>query len=110
MTGGSTISVPGSREPYLTRRQAAEYIREELGVPMAFSTAEKLGALGEFAEPAMWWGRRPLYTRDGLREWVASRARPRLKHVAASAESQIEELDDAALRLRRRFPDAGGER
>jgi len=31
-----------SRE-YLTRRQSADYIREELGRPMSFSTASKLG-------------------------------------------------------------------
>lgn len=34
---------------------------------MSFSTASKLAALGEFAPPAVWWGRRPLYTRVDLR-------------------------------------------
>jgi hypothetical protein len=47
-----------------------------LGRPMSFSTATKLAALGEFAAPALWWGRRPLYTREGLRSWVEGRQRP----------------------------------
>jgi hypothetical protein len=83
-----------SHEPYLTRRQGAEYIRQELGIPLSFSTAEKLGALGEFAQPAMWWGRRPLYTRDGLREWVAGRARPRPECFIAPAPPQTKNTDD----------------
>jgi len=61
---------------YLTRRQAAEYIRDILGRPFSFSTASKLAAMGEFAPPALWWGRRPLYTRDDLRAWVLARSRP----------------------------------
>jgi hypothetical protein len=60
---------------YLTRHQAAEYIRDVLGRPMSFSTASKLAALGEFAPPAVWWGRRPLYSRDGLRQWTEARTR-----------------------------------
>lgn len=59
---------------HLTRRQAAEYIRDVLGRPFSFSTATKLAALGEFAPPALWWGRRPLYSRDDLRAWVEARS------------------------------------
>ena len=69
---------PKPRKPmgeYLTRHQAAEYIRDELGRPMSFSTASKLAALGEFAAPAVWWGRRPLYTRDDLLRWAEARTR-----------------------------------
>jgi hypothetical protein len=61
---------------YLTRRQSADYIRDVLGRPMSFSTASKLAALGEFASPALWRGRRPLYTPDGLRAWAEARSRP----------------------------------
>jgi hypothetical protein len=61
---------------YLTRRQAPDFIRDMLGRPMSFSTASKLAALGEFAPPVLWWGRRPLYTRDGLRAWAEGRTRP----------------------------------
>lgn len=61
---------------YLTRRQAADYIREILGRPFSFSTASKLAAEGEFAPPALWWGRRPLYTPDDLRAWAEARSRP----------------------------------
>jgi hypothetical protein len=42
---------------------------------MSFSTASKLAALGEFAAPALWWGRRPLYTREDLRAWAEARSR-----------------------------------
>jgi len=59
----------------LTRRQAAEFIRDVLGRPMSFSTASKLAALGEFALPAVWWGRRPLYQREDLRAWAEVRSR-----------------------------------
>jgi hypothetical protein len=93
----TTNSALASRERYLTRREGVEFIRQELGIPIAFSTAEKLAALGEFAEPAVWWGRRPLYTRDGLREWVVNRARPRRERTVAPARSQIQNPDDAPL-------------
>ena len=76
--------VPGE---YLTRREAASFIRTVLGRPFSFSTATKLGALGEFAEPAVWWGRRPLYTREGLRAWVAARessGRPKRRVLLAN--------------------------
>jgi hypothetical protein len=59
---------------YLTRRQGAEFVRDILGRPFSFSTASQLAALGEFAPPALWWGRRPLYTRDDLRQWVEARS------------------------------------
>jgi hypothetical protein len=70
----SSSSPPPSGE-YLTRRQAADFIRDQLGRPMSFSTAQKLAALGEFAEPALWWGRRPLYDRETLRAWAEARSR-----------------------------------
>src|SRR5262245_50373347 len=74
-----TIPLPAAHRAqpsaeYLTRRQAAEFIRNVLGRPFAFSTATKLAALGEFAPPATWWGRRPLYSRDDLRAWVEARS------------------------------------
>jgi len=80
LTAATPIRPAAAKPPkptgeYLTRHQAAEYIREELGRPMSFSTASKLAALGEFAAPAVWWGRRPLYTRDGLRRWAEARTR-----------------------------------
>lgn len=60
---------------YQTRRQAADYIRDVLGYPMSFSTASKLAAQGEFATPAVWWGRRPLYRAADLRAWAEARSR-----------------------------------
>jgi hypothetical protein len=79
-----TSSTPTTDRPlseYLTRRQAADYIREELGRPMSFSTASKLAALGEFAPAALWWGRRPLYKRDDLRRWAQARSRSTKEHA-----------------------------
>ena len=76
----SPTSLRTDRQPaeYLTRRQSADYIREELGRPMSFSTASKLAALGEFVAPALWWGRRQLYTREeDLRAWAEAAARVR---------------------------------
>jgi hypothetical protein len=83
------LGLPGAGQPtpsplttdrqlgeYLTRRQAAAYVNNELGRPMSFSTASKLAALGEFAEPTLWWGRRPLYARGSLRTWADARSRP----------------------------------
>lgn len=66
---------------YLTRREAAEYIRDELGRPMSFSTAAKLAAQGEFAPAALWWGRRPLYRRDDLRPRAEARSRLTKEHA-----------------------------
>ena len=60
---------------YLTRKQGAQFINNELGMPLSFSTASKLASWGEFAEPALWWGRRPLYRRDDLRRWAEARSR-----------------------------------
>ncbi len=69
-------ALPKSEPEHLTRRQAADFIRDVLGRPFSFSTATKLAALGEFAQPALWWGRRPLYTREDLRRWAQARSRP----------------------------------
>jgi hypothetical protein len=76
---------------YLTRRQAAEYVNNALGRPMSFSTASKLAALREFAEPAVLWGRRPLYTRDDLRTWAEARSRPTKERAANQTPNCITE-------------------
>jgi hypothetical protein len=78
-TTNATVLTARSPAPpsgeFLTRRQAADFIGDQLGRPMSFSTAQKLAALGEFAEPALWWGRRPLYDRETLRAWAEARSR-----------------------------------
>ena len=73
----SPPSAPATRplSEYLTRKQGAQFINDELGMPLSFSTAAKLASWGEFVEPALWWGRRPLYTRDDLRRWAEARSR-----------------------------------
>jgi hypothetical protein len=80
---------------YLTRRQAAEYIRDILGRPFSFSTASKLAAFGEFARPALWWGRRPLYRRDDLRAWAETRSRP-TKERAVCETTITEDQEEGA--------------
>jgi hypothetical protein len=72
----TTATAPNEPGEFLTRRQSADYVREQLGRPLSFSTANKLAALGEFAPPALFWGRRPLYRRDDLRAWADARSRP----------------------------------
>lgn len=59
---------------FLTRREAAQYLTDELGLPLSFSTATKLSCLGEFAKPARRWGRRPLYRAEDLRQWADKRS------------------------------------
>jgi hypothetical protein len=46
---------------------------------MSFSTASKLAALGKFAVPEVWWGRRPL--RDTLRAWAEARSRRHMREA-----------------------------
>jgi hypothetical protein len=103
--GESAMVVREQLKQCLTRRQAAEYVRDILGRPFSFSTANKLAALGEFAQPTLWWGRRPLYTRGALRQWVQARSRPTKacslsKAVAVAAPSTAavsEETTTAAV-------------
>lgn len=63
------------RDALLTRREAARYVNDDLGHPLSFSTLTKICALGEGPPVACWWGRRPLYERNALRAWVATRGR-----------------------------------
>jgi hypothetical protein len=60
---------------FLTRSEAARFVREELGLPMGGSTLDRL--CGEHAGPpvAQWWGKRPLYTAEAVREWALGRLR-----------------------------------
>jgi hypothetical protein len=61
------------QDAFLTRREAARYINDELGYPLSFSTLTKLCALREGPPVARWWGRRPLYERSSLKAWVEAR-------------------------------------
>jgi hypothetical protein len=75
LTKSTTPATERLLSEYLTRREAAEFIRTVLGRPFSFSTASKLAAIGEFARPALWWGRRPLYRPADLRAWAEARSR-----------------------------------
>jgi hypothetical protein len=55
--------------PLLTARQAIEFIRNELGIPITKSTCDKLSMLGQGPAVSRYYGKRRLFTRPGLREW-----------------------------------------
>jgi hypothetical protein len=59
----------------LTRREAADYVRHDLGRPLSFSTLTKFCGLGDGPPVATYWGRRPLYSREDLRQWAEKRGR-----------------------------------
>jgi hypothetical protein len=67
--------LPKPADAFLTRREAADFITVELGLPLAFSTLEKLCALRDGPPAARWWGRRPLYARNDLKAWAEARSR-----------------------------------
>jgi hypothetical protein len=55
--------------PLLTRRQAVEFIRDEIGIPIAESTLNKKCALGQGPKVETFFGHRELYTKQTIREW-----------------------------------------
>ena len=89
------LALPRSEPEHLTRRQAADYIRDVLGRPFSFSTATKLAALGEFAQPVLWWGRRPLYRPADLRAWAEARSRPTKESAVREGTNRIATQDEA---------------
>jgi hypothetical protein len=64
-----------SPEALLTRRELADYITNELGRPISFSTLTKLCALREGPPVHEWWSRFPLYRREDGKAWADARAR-----------------------------------
>jgi len=58
--------------PLLTRTQAVEFIRDELGVPVAPSTIDKKSMRGDGPPVKKWFGRRALYAKADLRQWALS--------------------------------------
>jgi hypothetical protein len=81
----NSTSQPKPAAALLTRHEAADYVRHELGRPLSFSTLTKLCALGEGPPVADYWGRRPLYSRNGLREWAENRGRKQRDGATAPA-------------------------
>jgi hypothetical protein len=60
---------------YLTRRQAAEFLRER-GFPISLSHLNKLAHVHQGPPVAGYWGRYGLYEPAVLLEWAALRVRP----------------------------------
>jgi len=56
--------------PLLTRKDGVKFIRDELGIPLSTSLLNKKCMRGEGPDVAGYWGKRELYTRPKLREWV----------------------------------------
>jgi hypothetical protein len=88
----------------LTRHKAAEYVRDDLGRPLSFSTLTKLCALGEGPPVAEYWGRRPLYSREDLRRWAETRGRqphneptePTATQREARAEAPVQDAAESS--------------
>ena len=63
-------------EPYVTRKQATEIVREETGIPLCPSQFDKDAMLGRAPKPAAIYGKTHLYTRAAVLEYARSLIRP----------------------------------
>lgn len=71
------IGLPENHDtrPFIRRDDAAKYVRDRHGVPLARNTLAKLACIGggpKFCKA----GRIPLYREDWLDEWVMARVSP----------------------------------
>jgi hypothetical protein len=57
-------------EPYVTRQQAVDVIRAELGIPLGLSALEKAGMRGDGPKPTAAYGRTLLYKRADVLAWA----------------------------------------
>jgi hypothetical protein len=60
---------------YRTRREAAKYLTEELGLPITWTTLQKLACTGG-GPPYRIFGNRALYTDEDLDAWAEARMSP----------------------------------
>jgi hypothetical protein len=90
----------------MTRKLALQFVNEVLGVPMGSSTFSKIcaPAINEGPTPDCWFGKRPLYSEQTLREWAQSLMRPQRGAVSSVAPPKVsaDRRDDPAS------PIAGG--
>ena len=56
--------------PLLTRKEAVQFVNDELGIPLSPSTLDKKCMRGEGPDAAGYWGKRELYTRQNLKDWA----------------------------------------
>lgn len=67
--------------PRLRRREAAAYLLERHGVPIAVATLAKLASIG--GGPVLqYYGRIPLYGLAELDDWAAERLSPRVRSTS----------------------------
>ena len=57
----------------LTRREAAEFLTEELGLPVAPASLAKMASVSSDGPPYRKFRRRVIYERDELIEWAKAR-------------------------------------
>lgn len=68
-----TAAVNQAWPPNLRRAEASTYLRQRYGIILATSTLAKIFSTRSDGPPAFKAGRTPLYPRDGLDSWAASR-------------------------------------
>jgi hypothetical protein len=62
--------LPQDGRPFLTRKEAVEFIRDRLGIPLSPSVLDKKCMRGEGPAVAGYWGKRELYTQQNLKDWA----------------------------------------
>ena len=58
--------------PLLTRKDGIQFVRDELGFPLSASLLDKKCMRGEGPDAAGYWGKREMYTRQKLKEWLSN--------------------------------------
>ena len=79
---------------YRTRREAARYLREERGVPIAWSTLQKLASTGG-GPPYQLFGNRAVYTDDNLDAWAEAKLTPLRNSTSEAEQSASGEVSHA---------------
>jgi hypothetical protein len=69
----------------LRRRLAAQYVREQWGVPCAEKTLAKLAVVGG-GPPFVRYGRAPLYDTESLDTWVRSKLKGQFRSTSEYSE------------------------
>ena len=82
-------------QKFLRRKTASQYLEETWGVSRAPSTLAKCAVIGggpTFRRA----GRVPLYSRDDLDDWVASKLSAKMRSTSDTASPKAEDIDDGA--------------
>lgn len=77
--------MPLPPRPRLRRKEAAQYLGEQHGVPIAVATLAKMATVGGGPQ-ITYFGRIPLYDRQDLDAWAAEKL---CRSVASTAERGV---------------------